>query len=96
MAMDDDKELGPIPAHIRTALESADDLDDYLAHPRWVCVKHRGVLIHPRSEIACMLRAGDRRRGTTDSLKAINYGPIELFLDVIGRHPPAAFPPRLV
>ncbi|WP_259373191.1 hypothetical protein [Azohydromonas aeria] len=25
-----------------------------------------------------MLRAVDRRLGTTDSLKAINYGPVEL------------------
>ncbi len=24
-----------------------------------------------------MLRAGDRRRGSSDSLKAINYGPVE-------------------
>lgn len=80
MAMDDDKELGPIPAHIRVALESSDNLDQYPT--RWIFAKKRGGggPIHPRSLRASMLRAADRRRGTTNSLKAINYGPVELRL----------------
>jgi hypothetical protein len=52
---------------------------DYSSHARWVFVKNRGP-IHPRSEIARMLRAGDRRHGSSDSLKVINYGPVELRL----------------
>ncbi|WP_298236608.1 hypothetical protein [uncultured Azohydromonas sp.] len=84
MDMDDDKELGPIPAYLRaqarpecggTAPPSADDYSD---HARWVFPSKRPI--HPRSEIACMLRAGDRRRGSSDSLMAINYGPVELRL----------------
>ena len=74
--MDEDKELGPIPAHIRDVPSST---DDYYSHPRWVFVKDKGP-IHPRSWHASLLRAADRRRGTTYSLKAINYGPVELAL----------------
>jgi hypothetical protein len=48
--------------------------------PRWVFVKPSRGPIHPRSLRARMLRAADRRRGTTDSLTAINYGPVELRL----------------
>ena len=83
--MDDDNELGPIPAHLRAQARrecegsAPSSAADYSSHARWVFVKNRGP-IHPRSEIARMLRAGDRRRGTTDSLKAINYGPVELFV----------------
>jgi hypothetical protein len=75
--MDDDKELGPIPAHIREALASTDDCGDYYAYPRWV-LNTRPV--PPRSELACMLRADDWRMGASGSLKLINYGPVELAL----------------
>jgi hypothetical protein len=75
--MDDDKELGPIPEHIRKAPNST---DDYFSHTRWIFPSKRPIPIQPRSEIACMLRAVDRRRGTTDSLTLINYGPVELRL----------------
>jgi hypothetical protein len=86
--MDDDKELGPIPAHLRAqAMRDSEGSapssteDDYYSHARWVFIKNKGP-VHPRSEIARMLRASDRRHGTTDSLKAINinYGPVELRL----------------
>jgi hypothetical protein len=76
MAMDDDKELGPIPEHIRKTLDST---DDYFSDTRWIFPRKRRP-IQPRSEIACMLRAVDRRRGTADSLTLINYGPVELRL----------------
>lgn len=85
MNMDDDEELGPISAHLRapqarregegSALSST---LDYSSHPRWVFPRKRPI--HLKSEIACRLRAADRRSGTTDSLKAINYGPVEVFL----------------
>lgn len=83
--MDDDKQFGPIPAHLRAQAgrkcegSAPPSADDYSSHARWVFVKNRGP-IHPRSEIARMLRAGDRRLGSTDSLKAINYGQVELRL----------------
>lgn len=48
--------------------------------PRWVFVKPSRGPIHPRSLTARMLRAADRRRGSTDSLASINYGPVELRL----------------
>lgn len=53
--------------------------DDFFTTPRWVFVKNKGP-VHPRSQIASILRAVDRRRGTTDSLASINYGPVELRL----------------
>jgi hypothetical protein len=88
MAMDEDKELGNIPAHLReqairecegTAPSST--YDPY-SSTRWIFVRKRGSgrPIHPRSLYASMLRATDRRRGTTDSLTLINYGPVELRL----------------
>jgi hypothetical protein len=82
-----DEELGPVPAHLRAqagrecegaALSST---DDGYSHTRWVFVRNRDSgPIHPRSLHAGMLRAGDRRRGGSDSLEAINYGPVELRL----------------
>lgn len=76
-----------IPAHLRAQArcdgESAAPLstDDYFSHARWIFVRKKGP-VHPRSEIASMLRASDWRHGTTHSLKPINinYGPVELRL----------------
>ncbi len=77
MAMKDDKELGPIPAHIREALESTDNVDDYSSHARWVFVKNRGP-IHPRSgwtDSACRkVRFGSRTRCGTRTYENLNYG----------------------
>lgn len=84
--MDDDKEPPLIPAHLRRARHDGEGSapssnDDCYSHTRWVFVRNRDSgPIHPRSLHARMLRATDRRRGTTDSLKAINYGPVELRL----------------
>jgi hypothetical protein len=84
MAMDEDNEPLLIPAHLRAQARrecegaAPSSTDDYFSHPRWVFPSKRPV--QPRCEIACMLRAADRRRGATDSLKAINYGPVELRL----------------
>lgn len=74
-----------IPAHLRAQARreceaaAPSSTDDCYSQTRWVFVKNKGP-VHPRSEIAHMLRAGDRRRGTTDSLASINYGPVELRL----------------
>ncbi len=83
----DDKELGPIPVHLRAQARrdgegsAPSSTHDCYSHIRWVFVRNRDRgPIHPRSLRASMLRAADRRHGTTDSLKAINYGPVELRL----------------
>jgi hypothetical protein len=79
---DMDEELLLIPAHLRAQARregsAPPSANDYSSHARWVFPSKQPI--HPRSEIACMLRACDRRHGTTGSLKTINYGPGELRL----------------
>ena len=85
---DVDEEFPPIPAHLRAQARrdgegssAPSSTTDYYSPARWVFVRNRDRgLICPRSLRASMLRTADRRYGTTDSLKAINYGPVELRL----------------
>ncbi|WP_029001986.1 hypothetical protein [Azohydromonas australica] len=82
--VDDDKEFLLIPAHLRAQARHKDEgsslpsADNYSSLARWVFSNQ--TPIHPRSEIACMLRASDRQHGTTDSLKAVNSCPVKLRL----------------
>lgn len=74
-----------IPAHLRAQARRdgkgsvPSSTDDPYSSTRWIFARKRDSVrpIHPRSLYASMLRATDRRRGTTDSLTLINYGPVE-------------------
>jgi hypothetical protein len=61
-------------------LERITHIQDDMAPGGWLPVVRPGQFVHPRSETAHILRVVDRRRGTTDSLTAINYGPVEFRL----------------
>jgi hypothetical protein len=61
-------------------LERITAIQDDMAPGGWLPLVRPGQFVHPRSETAHILQVVDRRKGTSDSLTLIRYGPVEFAL----------------